>query len=119
LRVKRIGEEHFAVISQREPDDIRQHVAQLAEALGYTLTGETTLEAMFILYGATSRNGKGTTMETFLKIMGDYGKTSNPELLGTRFGGVNASGPSEEIARLAGARFVNISEPEKKITFNL
>lgn len=30
----------------------------------------------------------------------------------------NASGPSEEIARLAGVRFVNISEPEKKITFN-
>lgn len=90
----------------------------LQKALGYTLTGETTLEAMFILYGATSRNGKGTTMETFLKIMGDYGKTSNPELLGTRFGGVNASGPSEEIARLAGARFVSISEPEKKITFN-
>ena len=90
----------------------------LQKALGYTLTGDTSLEAMFILFGATSRNGKGTTMETFLKIMGDYGKTSNPELLATRFGGVNASGPSEEIARLAGARFVNISEPEKKITFN-
>ena len=90
----------------------------LQKSLGYALTGETSLEAMFILYGATSRNGKGTTMETFLRIMGDYGKTSNPELLGTRFGGVNASGPSEEIARLAGVRFVNISEPEKKITFN-
>lgn len=62
-------------------------------------------------------NGKGTTMETFLKIMGDYGKTSNPEMLSTKFGNTNASGPSEEIARLAGIRFVNISEPEKKITF--
>ena len=69
---------------------------------------------LFILYGATSRNGKGTTMETFLKIMGDYGKTSNPEMLSTKFGNTNASGPSEEIARLAGVRFVNISEPEKK-----
>ena len=45
----------------------------LQKALGYTLTGDTSLEAMFILFGATSRNGKGTTMETFLKIMGDYG----------------------------------------------
>ncbi len=90
----------------------------LQRAFGYALTGDTSLECMFILYGATSRNGKGTTMETFLKIMGDYGKTSNPEMLSTRFGNTNASGPSEEIARLAGIRFVNISEPEKKITFN-
>ena len=90
----------------------------LQRALGYALTGDTSLECMFILYGATSRNGKGTTMETFLKIMGDYGKTSNPEMLSTKFGNTNASGPSEEIARLAGIRFVNISEPEKKITFN-
>lgn len=90
----------------------------LQRALGYALSGDTTLECLFILYGATSRNGKGTTMETFLKIMGDYGKTSNPEMLSTKFGNTNASGPSEEIARLAGIRFVNISEPEKKITFN-
>ena len=91
----------------------------LQKALGYALSGETQLECLFMLYGATSRNGKGTTMETFLKIMGDYGKTSNPEMLSTKFGyNANASGPSEEIARLAGVRFVNISEPEKKITFN-
>lgn len=90
----------------------------LQKALGYAMTGDTSLECLFILYGATSRNGKGTTMETFLKIMGDYGKTSNPEMLSTKFGNTNASGPSEEIARLAGVRFVNISEPEKKITFN-
>ena len=90
----------------------------LQKALGYALTGDTSLECLFILYGATSRNGKGTTMETFLKIMGDYGKTSNPEMLSTKFGNTNASGPSEEIARLAGDRFVIISEPEKKITFN-
>lgn len=90
----------------------------LQKALGYALTGDTSLECLFILYGATSRNGKGTTMETFLKIMGDYDKTSNPEMLSTKFGNINASGPSEEIARLAGVRFVNTSEPEKKITFN-
>lgn len=92
--------------------------AYLQKALGYALTGDTFLECLFILYGATSRNGKGTTMETFLKIMGDYGKTSNPEMLSARFGASNTSGPSEDIARLAGVRFVNISEPEKRVTFN-
>ena len=102
--------------------EVMQNDAALArylqKALGYALTGDTSLECLFILYGATSRNGKGTTMETFLQIVGDYGKTSNPEMLSTKFGSTNASGPSEEIARLSGARFVNISEPEKKITFN-
>ena len=90
----------------------------LQQALGYALTGDTAQECLFILYGATSRNGKGTTMETYLKIMKDYGKTSNPEMLAAKFGNSNSSGPSEEVARLNGARFVNISEPEKKLAFN-
>ena len=91
----------------------------LQKSLGYALTGDSSLECLFILFGATSRNGKGTTMETFLRIMGDYGKTSNPEMLSSKFGTTSSSsGPSEEIARLAGVRFVNISEPEKRITFN-
>ena len=90
----------------------------LQRSLGYALTGDTSQECMFILYGATSRNGKGTAMETFLKIMGDYGKTSNPDMLAAKFRGGNTGGPSEEVARLVGSRFVNISEPEKKITFN-
>ena len=69
-------------------------------SLGYALTGDTSQECMFILYGATSRNGKGTAMETFLKIMGDYGKTSNPDMLAAKFRGGNTGGPSEEVARL-------------------
>jgi primase_Cterm: phage/plasmid primase, P4 family, C-terminal domain len=32
----------------------------LQRSLGYALTGDTSQECMFILYGATSRNGKGT-----------------------------------------------------------
>ena len=73
---------------------------------------------MFILYGATSRNGKGTTMESVLRILGEYGKNADPSLLSTKFGVQSSGGPSEEIARLAGSRFVNISEPEKKITLD-
>ena len=58
-------------------------------------------------------------METFLTIMGDYGRTANPDMLATKFNdSSSSSGPSEDVARLAGARFVNISEPEKKVTLN-
>lgn len=48
------------------------------KALGYALSGDTRMECFFILYGATSRNGKGTLMETFLRLMGDYGRNADP-----------------------------------------
>ena len=56
-------------------------------------------------------------METFLRICGDYGRTSRPETIGIKSNG-NGSAPSEDVARLAGARFVNISEPDKKLTLS-
>ena len=39
-------------------------------------------------------------METFLKIMGDYGKTSNPDMLAAKFRGGNTGGPSEEVGKV-------------------
>ena len=89
----------------------------LQKAIGYALTGDTRMECLFILYGPTSRNGKGTTMESILRIMGEYGKNADPTMLQAKFN-AQSGGPSEEIARLAGSRFVNISEPEKKITLD-
>ena len=89
----------------------------LQKALGYALTGSTRYECLFILYGATTRNGKGTAMETFLRLMGDYGRTARPETIGTKFQ-MNSNAPSEDVARLNGARFVNISEPDKKLTLS-
>ena len=85
----------------------------LQRAIGYSLTGDTRMECLFILYGPTSRNGKGTTMESILRIMGEYGKNADPTMLQAKFNS-QSGGPSEEIARLAGSRFVNISEPEKR-----
>lgn len=95
--------------------DDEQRVRYTQKALGYALSGESKMECLFILYGETTRNGKGTMMETVLKIMGDYGRTANPELLAMKFNNQSSSGPTEDLARLQGARFVNISEPEKKL----
>lgn len=84
------------------------------KSLGYTLTGDTRHECFFVLYGPLSRNGKGTAMETFMKLTGDYGRTANPETIAQKQK-ADSRGPSEDIASLAGARFVNISEPDKKL----
>ena len=87
----------------------------LQKAIGYALSGDTSLECLFILYGATSRNGKGTTMETIPADLGDYGRTAKPDMLTNKGLRTPTSGPSEDVARLNGARMVNVSEPEKSM----
>ena len=89
----------------------------LQKALGYGLTGDTSEECFFLLYGPTTRNGKGTVMETYMKMLGEYGKAARPETIALRQN-YNASGPSEDIAKLAGARAVNISEPDKQMVLS-
>jgi putative DNA primase/helicase len=89
----------------------------LQKALGYALTGDTSEECFFIFYGNTTRNGKGTTAETTLHILGDYGRTAQPETIAQKQTS-NGGAPSEDVARLKGARFVNMSEPDKGLRLN-
>lgn len=56
-------------------------------------------------------------METYMRLMGDYGKSAKPDTIAQKQA-ANGSGPSEDIARLAGARFVNISEPDQKMVLS-
>lgn len=89
----------------------------LLSAFGYALTGDTSEECMFILHGKTTRNGKSTLAETVAYLMGDYYKSLNPDSLAvSKY--KNGSQASPDIARLAGARFVNCSEPEKGMVLN-
>ena len=89
----------------------------LKKSLGYAVTGETKYECMFFLYGETTRNGKGTLMESVLSVMGDYGKAVRPETIAVK-SNPNSSQPSEDIARLAGIRFANIAEPRRGLCLN-
>ena len=89
----------------------------LQKAMGYGTTGDISEECFFILYGPTARNGKGTIMETYIRMLGDYGRTSKPETIAQKQT-INSGGPSEDIARLAGARVVNISEPGKQMVLS-
>lgn len=89
----------------------------LQKALGYALSGDTQYECFFILFGVTTRNGKGTLCESILHLMGTYGCGMKPESIGTNLY-TNSHAPTEDIARLFGMRFVNISEPEKGLVLN-
>ena len=89
----------------------------LQKVFGYALSGDTHHECMSILYGATTRNGKGTLCESVLKVFGSYGCTSRPDTIAQK-NSTNSSQPSEDVARLAGIRFVNIAEPGKSLVLN-
>ena len=88
----------------------------LQKAFGYALTGDTSLECFFILYGSTTRNGKSTLTETISYILKDYAKTAQPETVARRSS--SGSAPSPDIARLKGARYVGLPEPTQGLELN-
>lgn len=89
----------------------------LQKIFGYTLTADTSLEKCFILYGKTTRNGKGTLMDTILYMFGSYGMTAVPETLALKRW-KDSSKASGDIARLNGCRFLNISEPSHDLVID-
>ncbi len=76
-------------------------------AFGYALTGSTLEQVLFIFFGSGA-NGKSTLLEIWREALGDYGRTADAALLMQR----NQDGVRNDVARLAGARFVSTSETE-------
>lgn len=92
----------------------------LQRVCGYALTGETREETSFIIYGKTTRNGKGTMMETIKYMLGGdkgYSLAINPETLAKKDRKDN-SRASGDIARLNRCRFLNMSEPGRGMIFD-
>mgnify|MGYP004512427373 CR=1 FL=1 len=90
---------------------MRENVRYLQKLLGYILTGKTVKEQMYIFYGMSTRNGKSTLVETIKYLMGSYAMTAQPDLISKKT--IDSRAPSEDIARLKGARVVFMSEPIK------
>jgi putative DNA primase/helicase len=86
-------------------DDVRSF---LRRAAGYCLLGHNHERTFFIPYGSGA-NGKSTFLHGLEHIMGDYGQaTPVSTLLTHRSGNI-----PNDIARLAGARFVSAVETNK------
>ena len=78
-------------------------------AVGYSLTGVTDEQCMFICIG-DGRNGKSTLLNVFADILGDYACNMQPESLAVKNGG---SAVNSDIARLRGVRFATTVEPDE------
>jgi putative DNA primase/helicase len=85
----------------------RQLISFLQRAIGYSLTGETSEQCMFILHGFGA-NGKSTFLQTISYVLGDYAMCTPTETLLVKQRGAIPN----DVARLKGARFVTASEAE-------
>ena len=97
--------------------DDQDKIDYLQRVLGYGLLGTNEEEKCFIFYGKSTRNGKSTLIETVSYMLGDYAKALPPEALAQKVR--DSSRPNEEIARLRGVRFVHVSEPSKRMIFDV
>ena len=92
-------------------------IAYLQKIAGVALTGDTSQECCFLLYGASSRNGKSCFTETLLYMLGSYGLTMRPETLSIK-ANLDSRTASGDIARLHNARLVNSAEFPKRMLFD-
>jgi P4 family phage/plasmid primase-like protien len=93
-------------------EDVRRYLARVA---GYTLTGLTSEEVIFLIYGKEGNNGKTTWRETIFAVMGDYAIAADANLMMTT---QRSGGATPDVAKLHGCRLVTINETEDGAVLN-
>jgi len=86
------------------PDPQRR--AYLARVVGYSLTGATGEQVMFIHHGE-GQNGKGVFMRVVMGLLGDYAQAVPASTLMVKHGD---GGIPNDIARMVGKRLLSTSE---------
>lgn len=98
----------FAAFLRDITDGSEDFQTFLQRAIGYTLTGDTSEQVYFLLFG-TGSNGKTLFLELLARLMGDYATKAQFETFVRRTLESPRSHTSD-IARLAGARYVYAME---------
>lgn len=100
--------EEWAKFLHRIMNDNAELISFLQRAVGYSLTGSTREQCLFMLYGCGA-NGKTTFLEAISDVLAGYAQRTPTDTLLAK----DTSGISNDIARLKGARFVVASEVEE------
>jgi putative DNA primase/helicase len=85
----------------------------IQRCLGYSLTGETTEQCIFDCYG-DGANGKSTLIETVRNVLGDYAYNAPF----STFEKKARSGIPNDVAALAGRRFISAVETDEGVRLN-
>lgn len=96
---------------QPNSPDVHAHLQRMA---GYLLTGSTSVQKMWLLYGQGA-NGKTVLTETLLTMLGEYGQKGPSSVM---LGRETHGGPRTDLTRLEGARLVALSETDKQDRFS-
>jgi putative DNA primase/helicase len=84
-------------------------IRYLRAAVGYTLTGDTREESLFIIHGPAA-SGKSTFIDGVMCALGEYAMVTQAETFLSRRG---QGAPKDELARFYGARMVaTVEVPE-------
>ena len=92
----------------------KQLINFVSRAVGYSLTGDTREQCLFILYGGGA-NGKTTFLETLLRLVGTHAAITP---FSTFLVHQNPGAPRDDIAKLHGARLVKAAESQKQAALN-
>lgn len=99
----------YSVFDNGDEIETNLIIESLQTCLGYSLTGSTKEQIMFLLHGSGS-NGKSTLTEQIAHIMGDYGDNISSSVLMQQKASNNATMYS--IAKLQTVRFVETGETD-------
>ena len=80
-------------------------IEYIQKAVGYSLTGDTSKQVIFLLHGSGA-NGKSTLIETLRLLLGEYGTAIGANALTTK----KNDSVRNDIARLVNIRFCATSE---------
>jgi putative DNA primase/helicase len=95
--------------NRRNADEhARTLIGFLQRAIGYTLTGSTREQCIFILWGIT-KTGKSTFLATLRRLLGPYGQQADME----SFMHKDRQEVRNDLADLAGSRFVCALESQE------
>lgn len=99
------------IFERGNPQETKEIIDCLQMALGYSLSGSTKEQVMFVLWGDGS-NGKSTFSDVIVQIMGDYGTTVASEVILSKKNG-NENTTSSTLARLKGIRYISLEEVDE------
>lgn len=94
--------------------DDKNLIKFVQKAVGYTLTGDTSEQSFFLLYGLGA-NGKSVFLAILEKLVGEYGITATSQTFMEQRG----DSIPNDVARMAGARFVKAIEVKEMSRFNI
>src|SRR5699024_5475360 len=95
-------------------DNDKDLISYIKRAVGYSLSGSTEEQMMFILHG-NGRNGKSVFLDIITEMLGTYTANIQPQSIMVKQQSNNAS---PDIAKLDGARLVTTTEPNDGMRFD-